>query len=75
MEQKVYKICLVGDTGVGKSSILKRYIALAHVKSNFAMVGTALDFEIKIEHFRRLTKAKIVKTPFFDPARKRSCPK
>ena len=57
------------------SPILKRYIALAHVKSNFAMVGTALDFEIKIEHFRRLTKAKIVKTPFFDPARKRSCPK
>ena len=57
------------------SPILKRYIALAHVNSNFAMVGTALDFEIKIEHFRRLTKAKIVKTPFFDPARKRSCPK
>ena len=57
------------------SPILKRYIALAHVKSNFAMVGTALDFEIKIEHFRRLTKAKVVKTPFFDPARKRSCPK
>ena len=57
------------------SPILKRYIALAHVKSNFAMVGTALDFEIKIEHFRKLTKAKIVKTPFFDPGRKRSCPK
>ena len=57
------------------SPILKRYIALAHVKSNFAMVGTALDFEIKIEHFRKLTKAKVVKTPFFDPTRKRSCPK
>ena len=57
------------------SPILKRYIALAHVKSNFAMVGTALDFEIKIEHFRKLTKAKVVNTPFFDPARKRSCPK
>ena len=57
------------------SPILKRYIALAHVKSNFAMVGTALDFEIKVEHFRRLTRAKVVKTPFFDPARKRSCPK
>ena len=57
------------------SPILKRYIALAHVKSNFAMDGTALDFEVKIEHFRKLTKAKVVKTPFFDPARKRSCPK
>ena len=57
------------------SPILKRYIALAHVKSNFAMSGTALDFEVKIEHFRKLTKAKVVKTPFFDPVRKRSCPK
>ena len=57
------------------SPILKRYIALAHVKSNFSMDGTALDFEVKIEHFRKLTKAKVVKTPFFDPARKRSCPK
>ena len=26
MEEKVYKLCLVGDSGVGKSSILKRYI-------------------------------------------------
>ena len=57
------------------SPILKRYIALAHVKSNFAMDGITLDFEVKIEHFRKLTKAKVVKTPFFDPERKRSCPK
>ncbi len=57
------------------SPILKRYIALAHVKSDFAMKGTSLDFEVKIEHFRKLTKAKVVKTPFFDPERKRSCPK
>jgi len=56
------------------SPILKRYIALAHVKSNYSMIGTALDFELKIEHFRKLTKAKVVKTPFFDPKRKRSCP-
>lgn len=26
MEQIIYKICLLGDTGVGKTSILKRYI-------------------------------------------------
>ena len=57
------------------SPILKKYIALGHIKSNFAMNGTILDFEVKIEHFRKLTKAKVVKTPFFDPKRKRSCPK
>ena len=57
------------------SPILKRYIALAHVKSAFAVEGTELQFELKVEHFRKLTAAKVVKTPFFDPERKRSCPR
>ena len=56
------------------SPILKRYIALAHVKSAFAVEDTKLQFELKVEHFRKLTAAKVVKTPFFDPERKRSCP-
>ena len=56
------------------SPILKRYIALAHVKSAFAVEGTELQFELKVEHFRKLTTAKVVKTPFFNPERKRSCP-
>ena len=55
------------------SPILKRYIALAHVKSIYAIEGTELQFELKVEHFRKLTTAKVVKTPFFDPERKRSC--
>ena len=57
------------------SPILKRYIALAHVKSEYSQNGTILDFELKIEHFKRVTPAKVVKTPFFDHERKRSCPK
>ena len=57
------------------SPILKRYIALAHVKSAFAVEDTELQFELKVEHFRKLTAAKVVKTPFFDPERKRSCPR
>lgn len=57
------------------SPILKRYIALAHVRSEFAKFGTQLDFELKVEHYRKLTPAAVVKTPFFDPKRKRSCPK
>ncbi|MDP6168877.1 MAG: aminomethyltransferase family protein [Candidatus Marinimicrobia bacterium] len=56
------------------SPILKRYIALAHIKTEYSKEGTMLDFELKIEHFRKLTPAKIVSTPFFDPERKRSCP-
>ena len=56
------------------SPILKRYIALAHIKNGYSKEGTILNFELKIEHFRKLTPAKVVKTPFFDPERKRSCP-
>ncbi|MEA1882505.1 MAG: aminomethyltransferase family protein [Candidatus Marinimicrobia bacterium] len=56
------------------SPIMKRYIALAHVKAEYAKENTQLDFELKVEHYRKLTPARIVKTPFFDPERKRSCP-
>ena len=55
------------------SPLLKRYIALAHVKSEYANEGSALMFELKVEHFRKLTPAIVVQTPFFDPERKRSC--
>lgn len=56
------------------SPILKRYIALAHVKSEYAGEGSELMIELKVEHFRKLTPAKVVDTPFFNPKRKRSCP-
>ena len=56
------------------SPILKKYIALAHVKSKYSTLDTILDFEIKVEHYRHLTPAKIVKTPFYNPKRKISCP-
>jgi len=57
------------------SPIMKRNIALAHIQSDFADIGTTLDFEIKIEHFRHLTPASVVETPFYNPDRKRSCPR
>lgn len=69
-----------GDEQVGYASsgcwspILKRYIALAHIKSEFSQLGSKLKFEIRVEHFRKLTPAKVVNMPFFDPERKRSCP-
>jgi len=57
------------------SPILKRNIALAHIQSDFADIGSTLDFEVKIEHFRHLTPAVVVETPFYNPDRKRSCPR
>ena len=56
------------------SPILKKYIALAHLKSDYSQNGTELEFEIKVEHFKKTTKAIVVNTPFFNPERKRSCP-
>jgi aminomethyltransferase len=57
------------------SPILKRYIALAHIKEDHAEIGSLLDFEINVEHFRYFTPAVVVKTPFYNPERKRTCPK
>jgi aminomethyltransferase len=54
------------------SPILKRNIALAHVRADYAIPGTAVDMEITVEHQRRTARATIAKTPFFDPERKRA---
>lgn len=56
------------------SPILKKYIALAHIQADYAKPEIKLKIEIKVEHFRKLTPATIVKTPFYNPVRKRSCP-
>ncbi|MBF89182.1 MAG: hypothetical protein CMG75_05855 [Candidatus Marinimicrobia bacterium] len=56
------------------SPILKKYIALAHIQSKYSSEGSELMFEVRVNHFRKLTKAIIVKTPFFNPKRKYSCP-
>jgi len=54
------------------SPILKKYIALAHVETPYSSVGTALSFEVTVEHQRRQASAKVVKTPFYEPARKKA---
>jgi aminomethyltransferase len=54
------------------SPILKRYVALAHVESAFAAPGTALQIEVTVEHRRKRADARVVKTPFFNPERKRA---
>ena len=59
-------------TSGGWSPLLKRYIALAHLRSAWAKPGTELDIEITVEHRRKRAAARVVKKPFFDPARKKA---
>lgn len=54
------------------SPILKKNLALATVKSEFATPGTVLRFEITVEYERRAVKATVVEPPFFNPERKRT---
>jgi aminomethyltransferase len=54
------------------SPIQKRYIALATVRHDLSRPGTELEIEVTVEYERRLCRATVVKTPFFDPPRKRA---
>lgn len=53
------------------SPILKKYIALGTVLSEHASLGTQVQLEITVEYSREKGDATLVKTPFFDPQRKR----
>jgi aminomethyltransferase len=65
-----------GEKQVGKatsttwSPVLKKMIALASIETSHAKLGTRLQMEITIEAIRQKVTAKIVKMPFFNPARK-----
>ncbi len=52
------------------SPVLKKLIALATVAAPHYAEGTALEFEVTVEAVRHRVPATIVKTPFFNPARK-----
>jgi aminomethyltransferase len=58
-------------TSGGWSPLLKKYIALAHLRASSAAAGTQLEIEITVEHRRKRAAARVVKKPFFDPERKR----
>jgi aminomethyltransferase len=53
------------------SPILKKYIALAHLRAPYFETGTYVNMEVTVEHERRQARAQVVKTPFFNPERKR----
>jgi aminomethyltransferase len=54
------------------SPLLKRSIALGHCRAEHAELGAMVDIEVTVEHRRRRAAARVVKTPFFDPPRKRA---
>jgi len=56
------------------SPLLKKYVALAHLKTPHSATGTALSMEVTVEHHRKKAAARVVEPQFFNPERKRSNP-
>jgi aminomethyltransferase len=52
------------------SPVLKKLVALATIAAPHVAEGTALEFEVTVEAVRHRVPATVVKTPFFNPARK-----
>jgi aminomethyltransferase len=56
----------------GWSPMLKKYIALATVKNEYAEPLNQVDLEVTVEYARKRVGAMVVKLPFFDPPRKKA---
>jgi aminomethyltransferase len=56
------------------SPLLKRMIALATVKRDFTKAGTQIEIEITVEAVRHRVKARVAKTPFYNPKHKTATP-
>ena len=56
------------------SPTLKKLIALATLKRDYAKIGTVLEMEVTVEAVRHRVPARVVKTPFFNPKRKTATP-
>jgi aminomethyltransferase len=54
------------------SPLLKKSLALAHLKSPYFAPGTRVQIEITVEHHRKRAEAVVRKLPFFDPERKKA---
>jgi aminomethyltransferase len=77
---RVHVPVYVGGRQVGKatsttwSPLLKKMIALASIDTAHCKPGTRLQMEITIEAVREKVTARVVKLPFFNPARKTVTP-
>jgi len=56
------------------SPVLKRMVALAALDRPHYADGTRVQFEMTVEAVRHRVSAKVVRTPFFNPARKTATP-
>ena len=54
------------------SPILKKPLALAHLRRPHFAPGTKVDVEVTVEHTRQRAQATVRALPFFDPPRKKS---
>jgi aminomethyltransferase len=54
------------------SPLLKKSLALAHLRAPHGEPGTRVEIEVTVEHRRKRAAAVVRKLPFFDPARKKS---
>ncbi len=77
---RVHVPVYAGNRQVGKatsttwSPVLKKMIALASVEMSYSKPGTKLQMEVTIEAARQKASARVVKLPFFNPARKTAVP-
>ena len=56
------------------SPLLKKMIALATLKRDFAKPGTQIEIEITVEAVRHRVRARVAKTPFYNPKHKTATP-
>ena len=56
------------------SPVLKKMIGLATVKGEFAKPGTEIEVEITVEAIRHRVRARVTKTPFYNPKQKAATP-
>jgi aminomethyltransferase len=54
------------------SPLLKKSLALAHLRAPHFEPGTPVEIEVTVEHHRQQADATVRKLPFFDPERKRA---
>jgi aminomethyltransferase len=54
------------------SPLLKKLLALAHLRAPHFQPGTQVSLEITVEHRREKVDAVVRKLPFFDPERKKA---
>ncbi len=54
------------------SPLLKKYLALAHLRAPHFAPDTRVEIEVTVEHQRKRANAWVRKLPFFDPERKKA---